>query len=172
MISTNPVAEAAAWRRLQRIRRLTLALLLLALVAVFTVGLAFPALAGPTALRTLAGDPAPVFEFSIPIALVLGIITGPVIPAIVGLISKLVDRVSSGTLSPLAKGLVLSALSALSGILTTLGDKLASPDQPIDLGVLLITFISSFVIAVTVYFGLLSRPAASGRSPAAAIQGK
>jgi hypothetical protein len=162
----------AAAPRLLLARRLTLALMLLALVGLFTVGLALPALAGPTFATALAEDPAPIFTFSIPIALVLGIVTGAVIPALVGLISRVVDRISAGTLSPLAKGLVLSALSALSGILTTLGDKLADPSQPIDLGVLLVTFASSFVVAVTVYFGLLSRSAASGRSPAAAIQGK
>jgi hypothetical protein len=153
-------------------RRLTLALLFISLLGLFTLGLALPALAGPAALAALAEDGAPIFEFSIPIALVLGIVTGVVIPALVGLLSRVVDRITNGTLSPLAKGLVLSGLSALSGILTTLGDKLATPEQPIDLGVLLITFTSSFVLAVTFYFGLLSRPAASGRSAAAAIQGK
>lgn len=158
--------------RLLLARRLTLALMLLALVGIFTLGIVGPALAGPTFAAALAEDPAPIFTFSIPIALVLGIVTGAVIPALVGLISRIVDRVSSGQLSPLQKGIVLSALSALSGILTTLGDALADPGTPIDLGVLLITFVSSFVVAVTVYFGLLSRPTSTGRSPAAAIQGK
>lgn len=158
---------------LTRARRLAAAALTaLTLALALVLALAVPAFAGPAALAALAEDPAPVFQFSLPIGLVLGIVTGAIIPALVGLISRVVDRVSSGSLSPLAKGFLLSALSALSGILTTLGEALANPGEPIDLGVLLLTFASSFVLAVTVYFGLLSRPTSSGVSPAAAIGGK
>lgn len=139
--------------------------------AAVVVGIATPAIAIPQLVAVTVADPEPIFVFDgIPVPLVIGLVTGAVIPALVGLIARIVARVSSSALSPLAKGVLLSGLSVLSGAITTVADSLAH-NVPINLGVLVATTSTAFVLAVATYFGLLSRPSARGNSIAEAIKG-
>ncbi|MEO5921705.1 MAG: hypothetical protein ABIQ01_11255 [Pseudolysinimonas sp.] len=144
-----------------------------ALAAVIVVvGVATPAVAVTHLAVVFASDPAPIFVFDgIPLPIVIGLVTGTVIPAIVGLLSRLVDRVSSSSMSPLAKGVVLSGLAVLSGAITSVSTAL-SGGQPINLGILVATTASAFIMAVATYFGLLSRPSSRGNSIAGAIKGE
>ena len=140
-------------------------------VSAVIVGIATPAIAVPQLVAATVADPAPIFVFDgVPMPVVVGIITGAIIPAIVGLIDRLVTKVSGWSVSPYAKGIVLSVLSVVSGAVLSISEALTT-GTPINIGILLATAVSAFVVAVTSYFGVTSRRTASGRSIANLIKG-
>lgn len=124
---------------------------------VLVAALALLGLFGPVspALATGAGTPA-VLSFSLPPALVVGLIGSVILPIVVGL-------VTNSTWSSRGKAILLAALAAVSGLVTELGTALASATT-YDVGLGLLTAVGLFLGSVGVHFGLLSRPGKSGTS--------
>lgn len=99
---------------------------------------------------------AAVLTFSLPPALVVGIVASVILPAFVGF-------VTNSNWSPAAKGILLAICSAVTGFATELGDAL-STGTSYDVGIGLVTTVGVAIGGVAVYFGFLSRPTKSGTS--------
>lgn len=87
-----------------------------------------------------------MIEFSLPLEATLSVVIGVVLPLLVGL-------VSTRTTSARRKAVLLAALAAVAG----LGSELLASlrlDEVYDLGVGLLTALSTFLVAVGLHFGL------------------
>ena len=87
-----------------------------------------------------------MFSFSLPPALVIGLLVSVILPLFVGLVTK---RVTSGGV----KAILLAALSVISAGLSELGASIAA-GTTYDVGLGLITALSSFLVAVGLHYGL------------------
>lgn len=126
------------------------------LLAIGIVGaVAFPAAAVPL-LHLAAETTEPIVIFTLPLPLIVGLVTGTLLPLAVAL-------VTNANWSPRAKGLLLAALAALTGLFTSFGDFLAR-GETFDLGIGLLAAVVAFVGAVVSYFGIYSRPGPDGVS--------
>ena len=115
------------------------ALLVLLFAAVLTVAFS------PTAALAADGDPAVVLEVSWP--LVIGLLVSTILPLIVGLVTKWKTRAG-------VRAVLLAGLSALTGLLTELGNALTS-QTTYNLGTGLLLALTAFLVAVGFHFGLL-----------------
>jgi len=113
------------------------------------------------ALFTEGDAPAPIV-FSLPPSLIIALVLTAVLPLLVGL-------VSNSKWSSRAKAILHAVLSAVTGLLTELGDALAS-GTPYDLGVGLITAVGVFLAGVALYKGIYAAKGSSGNSIASHLQ--
>ena len=130
----------------------------LALVGVIAVGLVLiaPTAASAATIAHVATAAAVAITFSLPPALIVGLVGSVLLPLIVG-------WVTNSTWSPRGKAILLAALAAISGLVTELGESLTA-GTTYDLGLGLITAVGLFLGAVGIHFGFLSRPNAEGVS--------
>lgn len=138
------------------------------LAIAFVAALALVALtAGPTFAASPHGihlaATAAVLTFTLPPALVVGLVASVILPAFVGFVTH------SGW-SPAAKAILLAICSALTGFATELGTALAN-GATYDVGMGLLTAFGIAVTSVAVYFGFLSRPNKNGDSIASKLAG-
>lgn len=137
----------------------------LALVGVIAVGLVLiaPSAASAATVANVAAAADVAITFSLPPALVVGLIGSVLLPLIVG-------WVTNSTWSPRGKAILLAALAAVSGFVTELGESLAA-GTTYDAGLGLLTAVGLFLGAVGIHFGFLSRPNDEGVSVASRLAG-
>lgn len=87
-----------------------------------------------------------MFEFTLPLPLVLGVLSGTVLPLLVGLVTTRVTH--SGV-----KAVLLAALSAVAGLLSELVNAVNS-GTTYDIGAGLIVALSAFLVGVGIHTGL------------------
>lgn len=97
-----------------------------------------------------------MIEFNIDWILVLQFVIATLLPLLVGIVTTRVT-------SPAAKAVLLAVLSFIAGILTEITQALVN-GEVYDVGAGLLRFLSIFVVSVATYFGLWSRPTATGPS--------
>lgn len=84
--------------------------------------------------------------FSLPPALLIGLIVSTFLPLLVGLVTKIVT-------APGARAILLAILSALTGLLTELLTAV-NAGTAYDLGVGLLLAFAAFVVAVMLHYGI------------------
>lgn len=87
-----------------------------------------------------------MFAFTLPPALVIGLLVSTVLPLLVGLVTKRVTN--SGV-----KAVLLALLAAVTGGLSELGAAIAA-GTTYDVGLGLITALTGFLVAVGLHYGL------------------
>lgn len=102
----------------------------------------------PTAALAADGDPAAPVTFSVSWPLIIGLLVSTVLPLIVGLVTKYQT-------SPGARAVWLAALSALTGLLTELGQAMTN-GVSYNLGTGLVLALTAFLVGVGMHKGLYS----------------
>ncbi len=87
-----------------------------------------------------------MFEFTIPLPLLVGFLSGTVLPLLVGLVTT---RVTSGGL----KAGLLALLSAVAGSLAELSDTFVN-GTTFDVGIALLTALGAFLVGVGLHSGI------------------
>lgn len=87
-----------------------------------------------------------MLTFSLSWPLIVGLIVSTVLPLLVGLVTT---RVTDARV----KAILLAALSAVTGLLTELGNALTS-GAPYDVGTGILLALSAFLVGVGLHFGL------------------
>lgn len=95
-----------------------------------------------------------MITFDVSWPLVIGLLVSTILPLIVGLVTTRVTH--SGV-----KAVVLAALSAVTGLLTELGNALTA-GTPYNLGTGLVFALTAFLVATGLHYGLLKPTGASG----------
>lgn len=93
----------------------------------------------------------------------LQLVVSTLLPLLVGIVTTKVT-------SPARKAVWLAALAAVTAIVSAIASALVN-GTPLDLVQLVLGAFASFVVAVATYFGVWSRPTASGESVSAKIVG-
>lgn len=95
----------------------------------------------------------PGVTWDVPWPLVLGLVVSTVLPLLVGLVTKVVTN-------PRVRAILLAALSAVTGLLTELGNAW-SQGVEYDIGRGLLLAFGAFILAVGMHFGLWAPTGAS-----------
>lgn len=86
-----------------------------------------------------------MIEFTVPLPVILGLLSGTIMPVLVGFITARVTH--SGI-----KAVLLAAIAFATQILIELGDALSN-GTPYDLGLALLSGLGTFIVAVALHFG-------------------
>lgn len=106
---------------------------------------------------------APLITFNADWPLIIGLLVSTVLPLLVGLVTK---TVTDGGI----KAAILAALAAATGLLSELGNALAT-GTPYDLGTGLLTALAAFLVAVGLHFGLWKPTGAAAAAQRAFVAG-
>lgn len=87
-----------------------------------------------------------MIEFTIPLVQILTLLSGIVLPVVVGLVTKV-------TTNPGIKAALLAGLSVGINIITEAANAITT-NTPYDLGVALITGLGTFIVGVALHYGL------------------
>lgn len=86
-----------------------------------------------------------MIEFTLPLPVLLGLLSGVVMPVLVGVVTA---RVTNSSL----KAVLLAALAFGTQLAIELGEALSS-GAPYDLGLALVSGLGTFIVAVAIHFG-------------------